>query len=169
MYGLDCKGQRIDLCHTPKCGDLLANRLASGLGEPRGQKTYPIHMEPRVCQPNNAAFPRRTQADPTNPSSNKPMAKQEMPRVSTKRPQAEKLFYCPYLGCKRGFTNTSHFRRHERYHNGIKPYACTICRMGFSRRDYLDRHMKNINACRPQYLAVNDGRCLAPQNKNSIS
>ena len=140
MYGLNWKGQRVDLCHTQNCGDQLPNRLESGLGEPRGQRIYPIRLEPRVHQPNNAAFTRRTQADPTNPNSTKPMAQQEMPRVSTKRPQAEKLFHCPYLGCNKRFTNTSHFRRHERYHKGIKPYACTICHESFFRRDYLNRH-----------------------------
>ncbi|XP_075529821.1 uncharacterized protein LOC142563161 isoform X1 [Dermacentor variabilis] len=58
-------------------------------------------------------------------------------REHRQKPQGKhKCPRCPYS------SNKSHnVTNHERIHTGEKPFACQICRRGFSRRAHLDRHL----------------------------
>ncbi|KAM0754988.1 hypothetical protein T439DRAFT_377386 [Meredithblackwellia eburnea MCA 4105] len=44
--------------------------------------------------------------------------------------------------CHREFIQSEHLKRHERTHDGSKPYPCTMCTKAFARSDVLARHLR---------------------------
>ena len=46
--------------------------------------------------------------------------------------------------CGKEFAKLESLRRHvNEQHEGVRPFACTICNKNYGRKDYLDRHMKS--------------------------
>ncbi|KAI9293601.1 hypothetical protein K502DRAFT_283671, partial [Neoconidiobolus thromboides FSU 785] len=48
---------------------------------------------------------------------------------------------CRY--CKQPFYRKNSLARHEKLHLGIKPFFCTACDKGFSRKDIYLRHLSS--------------------------
>ncbi|XP_053684625.1 zinc finger protein 675-like [Sabethes cyaneus] len=53
-------------------------------------------------------------------------------------------YLCPWQGCGRAYTKSSHVTAHLRSHTGELPYACTWegCELRFSRAETLKRHFR---------------------------
>ncbi|CCH62926.1 hypothetical protein TBLA_0I02700 [Henningerozyma blattae CBS 6284] len=47
--------------------------------------------------------------------------------------------------CRRAFSRSEHRKRHERSHQGVKPFQCAVCNHVFVRRDLLKRHIKTVH------------------------
>ena len=61
---------------------------------------------------------------------------------------AEPRFPCRAAGCGEIFKTKAELHVHDRLHNP-KPYVCGVCQMGFTRKDYLQRHERGHEKKRP--------------------
>ncbi|KAG6353518.1 hypothetical protein INS49_005479 [Diaporthe citri] len=47
--------------------------------------------------------------------------------------------------CNAAFNRAAHLRRHQRAHQGEKPYSCAYCSLSSSRKDVIVRHTRNFH------------------------
>ncbi|CAI4232693.1 unnamed protein product [Auanema sp. JU1783] len=57
----------------------------------------------------------------------------------------EKPYCCPWQGCEWKFARSDELTRHKRKHTGDRPFQCSLCDRAFSRSDHLSLHMKRHN------------------------
>ena len=67
-----------------------------------------------------------------------------------------KLFFECTL-CGKAFSESGDLTRHERTHNGDRPYACTTCGQAFSESGTMTRHMRTHSGDRP-YACITCGQ-----------
>ncbi|KAJ1371903.1 Kruppel-like factor 4 (gut) [Parelaphostrongylus tenuis] len=57
----------------------------------------------------------------------------------------EKPYCCSWEGCEWKFARSDELTRHKRKHTGDRPFQCSLCDRAFSRSDHLSLHMKRHN------------------------
>lgn len=75
-----------------------------------------------------------------------------------RRHTGEKPFLCRWPNCKWKFSRSDELARHTRSHTGDKPFTCSVCAKPFSRSDHLKKHVKTHKSKRQRGRSETSGR-----------
>ncbi|KAL3854783.1 hypothetical protein ACJMK2_014032 [Sinanodonta woodiana] len=140
---------------VPKSNDPFALRLIAQPGRTttvavRLHSADLIQKQQRVNM--NGSCATRSRPYTAVPAAQRPPLPVTARRGSDLSPDAKRRNHkCPYQGCKKVYTKSSHLKAHLRTHTGEKPYKCTWegCEWRFARSDELTRHFRKHTGAKP--------------------